>query len=129
MLVYFFDENTKEFTYSDLIEDGTQLPENATSIAPINADGTGMYAPTWNGTNWVSMSQEDYQAKFEQSQKPEDAVEITNDQKQQAQYILELTKMKMEMAKMKANIEANANTAATLTKQLIQTTMKTKEVQ
>ena len=122
MLIYCFDETTKEFAYTDVIDDGAQVPENATTIAPVNSDGTGMYAPTWNGTNWVPMSQEDYQENHEQQQKPNDVPTITESQKQEAQYMLELTKMK-------ANIAANSKTIAALTKQLTQTALKDKEAQ
>lgn len=122
MLIYCFDEATKKFAYTDVIDDGAQVPENATTIAPINEDGTGMYAPAWNGTNWVPMSQEDYQENHEQQQKPDDVPAITENQKQEAQYMLEL-------AKMKANIAANTKTIAALTKQLTQTALKDKGVQ
>lgn len=122
MLIYCFDEVTKKFAYTDVIDDGEQVPENATTIAPVNSDGTGMYAPTWNGTNWVPMSQEDYQENHEQQQKPNDVPMITESQKQEAQYMLELTKMK-------ANIAANTKTIAALTKQFTQTALKNKEVQ
>lgn len=122
MLIYCFDEVTKKFAYTDVIDDGEQVPENATTIAPVNSDGTGMYAPTWNGTNWVPMSQEDYQENHEQQQKPNDVPMITESQKQEAQYMLELTKMKV-------NIAANTKTIAALTKQFTQTALKNKEVQ
>lgn len=122
MLIYCFDETTKKFAYTDVIDDGAQVPENATTIAPVNTDGTGMYAPTWNGTNWVPMSQEDYQENHEQQQKPNDVPTITESQKQEAQYMLELTKMK-------ANIAANTKMVATLTKQLTQTALNNKEAQ
>lgn len=122
MLIYCFDEATKKFAYTDVIDDGEQVPENATTIAPVNSDGTGMYAPTWSGTNWVPMSQEDYQENHEQQQKPNDVPTITESQKQEAQYMLEMTKMK-------ANIAANTKTIAALTKQLTQTALKDKEVQ
>ena len=122
MLIYCFDEVTKKFAYTDVIDDSEQVPENATTIAPVNSDGTGMYAPIWNGTNWVSMSQEDYQENHEQQQKPNDVPTITESQKQEAQYMLELTKMK-------ANIAANSKTIAALTKQLAQTALKDKEAQ
>ena len=122
MLIYCFDEATKKFAYTDVIEDGAQVPENATTIAPVNSDGMGMYAPTWNGTNWVSMSQEEFQEKYEQQQKPDDVPAITESQKQEAQYMLEL-------AKMKANIAANSKTIAVLTKQLAQTALNNKGVQ
>lgn len=122
MLIYCFDEVTKKFAYTDVIDDGEQVPENATTIAPVNSDGTGMYAPTWNGTNWVSMTKEDYQENHEQQQKPDDVPAITESQKQEAQYMLEL-------AKMKANIAANSKTIAALTKQFTQTALKDKGVQ
>lgn len=122
MLIYCFDEVTKKFAYTDVIDDSEQVPENATTIAPVNSDGTGMYAPTWNGTNWVPMSQEDYQENHEQQQKPNDVPTITESQQQEAQYMLELTKMK-------ANIAANSKTIAALTKQLAQTALKDKEAQ
>lgn len=122
MLIYCFDEATKKFAYTDVIEDGAQVPENATTIAPINEDGTGMYAPTWNGKKWVPMSQEDYQENHEQQQKPNGVPTITESQKQEAQYMLEL-------AKMKANIAANTKTIAALTKQLTQTALNNKGVQ
>ena len=122
MLIYCFDEATKKFAYTDVIDDGAQVPENATTIAPVNSDGTGMYAPTWNGANWVSMTKEDYQENHEQQQKPNDVPTITESQKQEAQYMLELTKMKV-------NIAANTKTIAALTKQFTQTALKDKGVQ
>lgn len=122
MLIYCFDEVTKKFAYTDVIDDSEQVPENATTIAPVNSDGTGMYAPTWNGTNWLPMSQEEFQENHEQQQKPNDVPAITESQKQEAQYMLELTKMKV-------NIAANTKTIAALTKQFTQTALKNKEVQ
>lgn len=122
MLLYYFDDSTKRFLYTDVIDDDADMPKNATTVAPINADGSGMYAPTWTGTNWVSMSQEEFQEKYEQQQKPDDVPAITESQKQEAQYMLEL-------AKMKANIAANSKTIAALTKQLTQTALKDKGVQ
>lgn len=122
MLIYCFDEATKKFAYTDVIDDSEQVPENATTIAPVNSDGTGMYAPTWNGTNWVPMSQEEFQENHEQQQRPDNVPAITESQKQEAQYMLEL-------AKMKANIAANSKTIAALTKQFTQTALNNKGVQ
>ena len=122
MLIYCFDEATKKFAYTDVIADETPVPENATTIAPVNSDGTGMYAPSWNGTNWVPMTKEEFQEKYEQQQKPNDVPMITESQKQEAQYMLELTKMKV-------NIAANTKTIAALTKQFTQTALKDKGVQ
>jgi len=122
MMIYCFDKTTKEFAYTDVIDDGTPVPENATTIAPVNADGTGMYAPSWNGTNWVPMSEEEFQEKYGQQQRPDNVPEISESQKQEAQYMLEITRMK-------ANIAANTKAIAMLTKQLTQMTLKTKEEQ
>lgn len=117
MLIYYFDENTKEFMYSYLIEDGTQLPENATPIAPVNADGTGMYAPSWNGTNWVSMSEEEFQEKYEQQQKPDDVPDVTQKDEQNAQQMLTLAKLQADVDALKKEREQSALLLATLMKQ------------
>lgn len=122
MLIYYFDEKTKEFAYTDTINDDTQIPETATTIAPVNNDGTGMYAPKWDGAKWVSMTVEEYREKYEQQQIPEGTPTITESQKQKAQFMLELTKMK-------ATINANTKLTATLAKQLAQVSLKDKEAQ
>lgn len=122
MLIYYFDEKTKEFAYTDTINDDTQIPETATTIAPVNNDGTGMYAPKWDGAKWVSMTVEEYREKYEQQQIPEGTPTITESQKQKAQFMLEL-------AKMKVTINANTKMAATLAKQLAQVSLKDKEAQ
>ena len=122
MLIYCFDEATKKFAYTDVIDDGTQVPKNATTISPVNTDGAGMYAPTWNGTEWVSMTKEEFDKEFAQQQRPDNVPAITERQKQEAQYMLEL-------AKMKANIAANSKTIAALTKQFTQTALNNKGVQ
>lgn len=121
MLIYYFDD-TKRFAYTDVIADDGSVPTNATTVAPVNADGTGMYAPTWDGTKWVSMTEEDFEKEFAQPQRPEGVTEVTTSQKQEAQYMLEMTKMK-------ANIAANAKALSVLAKQLTQATLKTKEEQ
>ena len=122
MLIYYFDEKTKKFAYTDTIVDDTQLPENATTIAPVNSDGTGMYAPTWDDTKWVSMTKEEYQEKYEQQHVPDGVPAITESQKEKAQFMLELTKMK-------ATINANTKMNAVLAKQLAQVSLKDKEGQ
>ena len=122
MLIYYFDEKTKEFAYTDTIVDDMQVPENATTIAPVNSDGTGMYAPSWDGAKWVSMTKEEYQEKYEQQHVPGGVPAITESQKQKAQFMLELTKMK-------ATINANTKLTATLAKQLAQVSLKDKEEQ
>ena len=122
MLIYYFDEKTKVFSYVDIIDEGAPIPDNATTNKPVNKDGTGMYAPKWDGTKWVSMTKEEYQEKYEQQQIPEGTPTITESQKQKAQFMLEL-------AKMKATINANTKLTATLAKQLAQVNLKDKEAQ
>lgn len=122
MLIYCFDEVTKKFIYTDVIEESSEVPENATTIAPVNDNGTGMYAPTWDGTKWVSMTKEEYQEKYEQQHVPEGTPAITESQKEKAQFMIELTKMK-------ATINANTKMNATLAKQLAQISLKDKEAQ
>lgn len=117
MLIYCFDETTKEFAYTDVIDDGAQVPENATMIAPVNSDGTGMYAPTWNGTNWVSMSQEEFQEKYEQQQKPDDVPDVTQKDEQNAQQMLTLAKLQADVDALKKEREQSALLLATLMKQ------------
>lgn len=38
MLIYYFDENNI-FTHTDIIEDGGTLPQNATTVAPVDSNG------------------------------------------------------------------------------------------
>lgn len=116
MLIYYFDD-TKRFAYTDVIDDGAQVPENATMIAPVNADGTGMYAPSWNGTNWVSMSQEEFQEKYEQQQKPDDVPDVSQKDEQNAQQMLTLAKLQADVDALKKEREQSALLLATLMKQ------------
>lgn len=117
MLIYCFDETTKEFAYTDVIDDGTPVPENATMIAPVNADGTGMYAPIWNGTNWVSMSQEEFQEKHEQQQKPDDVPDVSSKEEQEAQQMLAFAKLQADVDALKKERDQNAVLLAALMKQ------------
>lgn len=117
MLIYCFDETTKEFAYTDVIDDGTPVPENATMIAPVSTDGTGMYAPSWNGTNWVSMSQEEFQEKYEQQQKPDDVPEVSPKEEQEAQQMLAFAKLQADVDALKKEREQSALLLATLMKQ------------
>lgn len=117
MLIYYFDETTKEFVYTDVIDDGTPVPGNATTIAPVNTDGTGMYAPIWNGANWVSMSQEEFQEKYEQQQKPDDVPDVSPKEEQEAQQMLAFAKLQADVDALKKEREQSALLLATLMKQ------------
>jgi len=73
--IYFYDVNTKSFMYSDLIKDEVEIPLNATTIPP-EADGRGMYDPTWDGEKWVELSESDWIAKHKNDpQEPDFASE------------------------------------------------------
>lgn len=117
MLIYCFDETTKEFAYTDVIDDGAQVPENATTIAPVNADGTGMYAPSWNGTEWVSMTKEEFDKEFAQQQRPDNVPAISETQKQEAQQMLAFAKLQADVDALKKEREQSALLLATSMKQ------------
>jgi len=73
--IYFYDVNTKSFMYSDFIKDEVEIPLNATTIPP-EADGRGMYDPTWDGEKWVELSESDWIAKHKNDpQEPDFASE------------------------------------------------------
>lgn len=69
--IYYFDKNTKEFTGSDIIAGNATIPDNATTIQPINDDGSGMYDPTWNGYKWIGLTKEDYDKKHKNDTQPD----------------------------------------------------------
>lgn len=117
MLIYCFDEATKKFAYTDVIDDSAQVPENATTIAPVNADGTGMYAPTWNGTEWVSMTKEEFDKDFAQQQRPDNVPAVTPAEKQEAQQMLAVAKLRADVDALKKSQEQGAAVLATLMKQ------------
>lgn len=117
MLIYCFDETTKEFAYTDVIDDGAQVPENATMIAPVNTDGTGMYAPSWNGIAWVSMTKEEFDKEFAQQQRPDNVPAISETQKQEAQQMLAFAKLQADVDALKKEREQSALLLATLMKQ------------
>ena len=103
MLIYYFDD-AKRFAYTDVIaDDGAQVPENATTVPPVNADGSGMYAPTWDGTKWIPMTEEEFEKEFAQSQRPkgvsEDLIptEAEQLQAQQVMMIASLTKQVQDL--------------------------------
>lgn len=63
MQIFYFDNSTKEFTYTDLIDDGQAIPSNATKIRPVDSEGKGLLDPVWNGTAWVGLSEEAFAEK------------------------------------------------------------------
>lgn len=63
--VYFYDNATKKFAGYDVIEDTAEIPENATTVDPVDSNGIGLYDPTWNeSTNsWDSLTEEEWKQK------------------------------------------------------------------
>lgn len=116
MLIYYFDD-TKRFAYTDVIADDETIPNNATTVAPVNADGTGMYAPSWNGTAWVSMTKEGFDKEFAQQQRPDNVPAISETQKQEAQQMLAFAKLQADVDALKKEREQSALLLATLMKQ------------
>lgn len=109
--VYFYDKDTKEFAGYDVIDDAAEIPAYATTIKPVNDNGVGLYAPTWNkNTNsWDSLTEEEWKQKHATSEpKPEPT--------QSQQTLASLTKQVMQLQAANAQQqEVNAS----LTKQLM----------
>lgn len=106
--VYFYDENKKFVSY-DVIDDAAEIPANATTVAPVDSNGVGLYDPTWNeNTNsWNSLTKEEWEQKH-----PVQAPESTQGQ----QTLAALTKQVMQLQV--ANVQQQ-KVNASLTKQLM----------
>ena len=110
--VYFYDSITKKFAGYDVIEDTAEIPANATTVEPVDSNGVGLYAPTWNkNTNsWDSLTKEEWKQKH-----PVPVPESTQDQ----QTLAALTKQVMQL---QATNVQQQNVNASLTKQLMDLT-------
>lgn len=106
--VYFYDENKKFVSY-DVIDDAAEIPANATTVAPVDSNGVGLYDPTWNeNTNsWNSLTKEEWEQKH-----PVQAPEPTQGQ----QTLAALTKQVMQLQA--ANVQQQ-KVNASLAKQLM----------
>lgn len=112
MLIYIYDKETKRYMYpvSDY-PDNYDLPENATTVEPVDSSGVGLYDPTWNESthSWDSLTEEEWKKKYTV---PEVKPEPTQDQ----QMLATLTKQIMELQV--ANVQQQ-KVNASLTKQLM----------
>ena len=112
MLIFIYDKETKRYMYpvSDY-PDNYDLPENATTVKPVDSNGVGLYDPTWNeSTNsWDSLTEEERKKKYTV---PEVKPEPTQDQ----QMLATLTKQVMQL---QAAITQQQKVNASLTKQLM----------
>ena len=63
--IYFYDKDTKVFTSYDVIDDAAEIPANATTVAPVDSNGVGLYDPTWNEhtNSWDSLTKEEWDKK------------------------------------------------------------------
>lgn len=109
--VYFYDKITKNFISYDVIDDAAEIPVNATTVAPVDSNGTGLYDPTWNeATNsWNSLTEEEWKKKYTV---PEVKPVPTQDQ----QMLATLTKQVMQL---QAAITQQQKVNASLTKKLM----------
>lgn len=68
MQIYYYNSTTKEFTYTDLIDDGQAMPSNATKVKPFDSEGNGLLDPVWNGVAWVGLSKEEFAEKHKSNE-------------------------------------------------------------
>lgn len=64
--VYFYDKITKNFISYDVIDDAAEIPINATTVAPVDSNGAGLYDPTWNESthSWDSLTENEWKKKY-----------------------------------------------------------------
>lgn len=108
--VYFYDNNKKFISY-DVIDDAAEIPANATTVAPVDSNGTGLYDPTWNErtNSWESLTKEEWGKKHP-------APEIKPEPAQDQQVLAALTKQVVQLQI--ANVQQQ-KVNASLTKQLM----------
>ena len=110
MLIFIYDKETKRYMYpvSDY-PDNYDLPENATTVKPVDSNGVDLYDPTWNENthSWDSLMKEEWEQKH-----PVQAPEPTQDQ----QTLASLTKQVMQLQA--ANVQQQ-KVNASLAKQLM----------
>lgn len=84
---YFYDKDTKAFAGYDVIEDTAEIPENATTVEPVDSNGVGLYDPTWNETtnSWDSLTEDEWKQKHPV---PEVKPESTQEEQAVAQQML-----------------------------------------
>lgn len=103
MLIYYFDENNT-YTHSDLIGDDAVMPQNATTVAPVESNGVGLYEPvTWHADaqTWSGATKEEYDAAH-----PADTVVVTPtaDQQAQAQQMVAMANLTNQVAMLQKTV-------------------------
>lgn len=120
MLIYYYDENNT-YTHSDLIGDDAVMPANATTVAPVDSNGVGLYEPvTWHADmqTWSGATKEEYDAAH-----PADTVVVTPTADQQAQ-----AQQMVAMANLTNQVAMLQKTVATLMVQNADSKEETKNV-
>jgi len=119
MLIFIYDKETKRYMYpvSDY-PDNYDLPENATTVEPVDSNGAGLYDPTWNETtnSWDSLTEEEWEKKYTV---PEVKPEPTQEEQAAAQQMLAVANLQGKVDSLtltvdklsKSNNELNATLA------------------
>lgn len=79
--------------------DNYALPENATTVEPVDSNGAGLYNPTWNeSTNsWDSLTEEEWKKKYIVPEVKPEPTEAEQLQAQQVVMIANLTKQVQDL--------------------------------
>ena len=100
MLIFIYDKETKRYTYpvSDYPDD-CDLPENATTVKPVDSNGVGLYDPTWNEItgSWDSLTEEEWKKKYTIPEVKPGPTEAEQLQAQQVMMIANLTKQVQDL--------------------------------
>lgn len=116
MQIYYYDSTTKEFTYTDLIDDGQAVPSNATKTKPVDSEGNGLLDPVWNGTAWVGLSEEAFAEKHKANDMAGGYIMQKDEAKQDDQAISMLT---AQLLQTQMTIKVQGQQIASLTSALL----------
>lgn len=100
MLIYLYDEVTKRYMYSvSEYPDNYDLPENATTVEPVDSNGAGLYNPTWNEStgSWDSLTEAEWKEKYIIPEEKSGPTESEQLQAQQVVMIANLTKQVQDL--------------------------------
>lgn len=104
MIVYFYDKATRKLTGAGYLDDGSALPENATTVEPIGVDGQMLYEPVFNGVDkWTGTSQAEYEQKYSDTTptKADDLSKVVSDA------LLQITKLNLEVQRLTKEVGSN----------------------
>lgn len=103
MIVYFYDKVTRKLKGASYLDDGTTLPDNATTVAPIGVDGQMLYEPVFNGVDkWTGTPQEEYEQKYSDTTPAKtDLSKVVSDA------LLQITKLNLEVQRLTKAVGSN----------------------